>query len=138
MPAESFQVEGGSKKNSLTGESAGAQAVKVAALGQSMRRKSLRTERTRAIAELRREREIKEREREEQQEEKEEEEEKMKQTMTRTKRMARIKTVTEVGGDDDAVPTTSIRPLTKFILPLHYSHNQGDVCRKLWQEHRQI
>lgn len=28
--------------------------------------------------------------------------------------------------EDDTVPATSIRPLTKFILPLHYSHSQGE------------
>ncbi|MPC16509.1 hypothetical protein E2C01_009334 [Portunus trituberculatus] len=29
--------------------------------------------------------------------------------------------------DDDEVPSTSIRPLTKFILPLYYSNGHGEV-----------
>ncbi|XP_050701666.1 uncharacterized protein LOC126987988 isoform X2 [Eriocheir sinensis] len=115
-PTNSFQVIGGSKKNSLAEDSA-AQDVKKVEMRQSMRRKSLRIERTRS--QLLREREIMEREREEQQEEEE----------RRMRRMARIKTVTEVDvgeGGGDVVPVTSIRPLTKFILPLHYSNNQGE------------
>lgn len=116
-PADSFKGGGGTAKRNNVARAA-VPGVKVAAMRHSIRRHSQELERTRT--QLRREMDIlKEKEEEEEEEKEGEEEEEDEETTSGTS----TEGSREV--EDDIVPASSIRPLTKFILPLHYSHSHG-------------
>ena len=139
-PLESFKTEGASNKRfSLAWE--GVSNVKVAEVKHTIRRQSLRMERTRAL--LRREMDVLK------EKEKEEEEERASTIRRQSLRVERTRALLRreldvlkekeegeeeerasgvsmaVDAKDNVVPSTSIRSLTKFILPLHYNHSHG-------------
>ncbi|KAK8390274.1 hypothetical protein O3P69_010157 [Scylla paramamosain] len=148
VPTESFVDKGASeKRRSLAGE--GVLGVKQAKK-HSFKRKSQRLERTRA--QLRREMNVlRDKEEEEGEEGRRgasvvvEERKRVTSTVVEEGRRGTSTVVEEerrratsmvveerkrgtsmlVETDDDEVPSTSIRPLTKFILPLHYSNGHG-------------